>query len=189
MSISAATATPTNTAPQSNTPTSAKPKLSAAQEMNQYKQQANAELLAATEATISAGNKPLALTLRAAIDRINQILEPEFGSNAIESAAQSGVDYTPEATAERIVSLSTGFFEAFKGQHPGEDPNGVLDLFMEQISKGVLQGFSEARGILEGLSVLQGDIASNIDKTFELVQQGLDAFAQANRQGGEQDTA
>lgn len=167
------------TANTTNTPT----KPSIAQEMRDYKQQSNAQLLAATEATtLSIGDKPQALLLRTAIDRINGLLEAEHGPNALENATQSGLDYSPEATAERIVSLATGFFEAFKQQHLGEEADGVLNLFIEQIEKGVLQGFSEARGILEGLSVLNGGIASNIDETFNLVQQGLDDFRQANTQ-------
>ena len=40
---------------------------------------------------------------------------------------------------------------------------------------------SKARGVLEGLKVLNGDIASNIDKTYALVQQGYADFAAAHK--------
>ncbi|WP_292746763.1 DUF5610 domain-containing protein, partial [Methylophaga sp. UBA3191] len=40
------------------------------------------------------------------------------------------------------------------------------------------QGFKEARDILGGLKVLEGDIAGNIDKTYDLVQQGLQSFVE-----------
>jgi hypothetical protein len=36
---------------------------------------------------------------------------------------------------------------------------------------------TEAREILGGLNVLDGDIASNIDKTYDLVQKKLNDFA------------
>ena len=52
----------------------------------------------------------------------------------------------------------------------------ALVKFTDIISGGIAQGFAEARDILDGLQVLEGDIASNIDKTYDLVQTGLAAF-------------
>jgi len=42
------------------------------------------------------------------------------------------------------------------------------------------KGFKEARDILGGLKVLGGDIASNIDKTYALVQKGYADFQAAH---------
>ena len=142
-----------------------------------HKQEVNASILTATaEVSVSTGNRPLAMLLKAAIEHLNEVLEPELGPNAIQAAVDEDVDVSPEATAQRIVSLSTGFFEAFKAQNPNEDEAVLLDRFMETISKGIEQGFSEAREILDGLQVLEGDIATNIDKTYDLVQEGLNEF-------------
>ena len=44
------------------------------------------------------------------------------------------------------------------------------------IGGGIDQGFKEARDILNSLGVLEGEIADNIDKTYELVQTGLQDF-------------
>ena len=44
------------------------------------------------------------------------------------------------------------------------------------IGGGIEQGFAEAREILDGLGVLQGDIANNIEQTYQRVQEGLQAF-------------
>jgi hypothetical protein len=131
-------------------------------------------LQASVDVSISSGNEPLALLLQSAIAGINDLLEPEFGKNAIQNAASQ--DNTPEGTAGRIVSLSTGFFDAFKQQHPGEAEADVLKNFMATIRSGFEQGFKEASDILQGMNVLNGDIASNIDKTYELVQQGYADF-------------
>jgi hypothetical protein len=51
-----------------------------------------------------------------------------------------------------------------------------IDKFMSLIQKGVDQGFDEARGILSSLKVLNGDIASNIDKTYEILKKGIADF-------------
>ena len=52
----------------------------------------------------------------------------------------------------------------------------MLNQFVDVISSGINQGFAEAREILVGLQVLEGDIASNIDLTYDLVGEKLDAF-------------
>lgn len=139
------------------------------------KVQANASILKATmEVSISVKNNTLQLLLTSVIANLNEVLKPEFGENAIQNAVNQ--DNTPEGTASRIVDLATGLFDAFRTQHPEQDQAAVVDHFLEVIGKGIDQGFKEARDILEGLGVLKGDIASNIDKTYDLVQKKLDDF-------------
>ena len=142
----------------------------------QQKASLNVSILESAAVIIGVTDDPLSLVLSSAIDKLNEILTPEFGENSIQKSLDTGLDVSPEATAERIVSLSTAFYEAFKAQHPGEDESEVLTNFIETISSGIERGFGEARDILEGLDVLEGDIASNIDQTFELVQEKLAAF-------------
>jgi hypothetical protein len=60
----------------------------------------------------------------------------------------------------------------------------ALNDFIELIGGGIDKGFAEARQILDGLKVLEGDIASNIDKTYELVQVGLKAFMENHSPSG-----
>lgn len=129
---------------------------------------------ASVEVSIGAGNEPLQLLFKNVIENLNETLKPVFGDNAIQNAVNQ--DNTPEGTAGRIVSLATGLLGAFQAQHPGEDQASVVNNFMETIGKGIEQGFKEAREILQGLGVLQGGIAANIDKTYELVQNKLDEF-------------
>ena len=149
--------------------------------------QLNAAIVTASfEVSISTGNEPLALLLKTAIDGINQLLKPEFGENAIQNAASQ--DNTAEGTSGRIVSLSTGFYEAYKQQHAGEDEATVLKNFMDTIRGGFEQGYKEASDILQGMNVLNGDVASGIAKTYELVQKGYADFeaAQSSRISGAQ---
>jgi hypothetical protein len=124
--------------------------------------------------SISAGNEPQQLVLRSVVDRLNELLDDGTGVPALDTAAKQ--DNSPEGTAGRIVSLSTAFFDAYKTQHPGVDEADAAKSFVEIIRGGVEEGFKDARGILESLSALQGDVATNIDKTYELVMKGLDDF-------------
>ena len=127
--------------------------------------------------SISAGNDPLALVYKSAVTSLNETLKGQYGEHAIENAV--GQDNTPQGTASRIVALATAFYGAFKQQHVGEDEASVLRNFLDTIQNGVARGFKEARDILGGLRVLNGDIAANVDKTDALVQQGLADFAAA----------
>ncbi len=149
--------------------------------------QNSAVLHSALSASISAGNEPLTLLYRSAIDHLNEVLKADLGENAIQNAMSQ--DNSPEATAGRIVSLSTGFFDAFRARYPDEDPTTVLENFMETIRSGFEQGFGEASNILEGLGVLEGDIASGIQRTYELVMEGYAAFAETHSAGADDDEA
>jgi hypothetical protein len=133
---------------------------------------------ASLSVSISAKNQPLALLFKSALDEINDILKPTLGANAIQNAV--GQDNTPEGTAARIVSLSTGFFQAYQQQHPEMSQPDALKNFMAAIRSGFERGLNEAKDILQGLQVLSGDIAENIDRTSELVRRGYADFEAAN---------
>ncbi|QGZ41588.1 hypothetical protein IP92_00559 [Pseudoduganella flava] len=140
------------------------------------KLQLNVSIMEAS-ATISIGaqGNPQALLYRSAITGINEALKAELGENAVQNAAKQ--DNSPEATANRIVSLATGFFGAFKRQNPDMEDDAALQKFMDTIKGGVEQGFKEARDILQGLNALGSDVAANIEKTYGFVMKGLDDFA------------
>ncbi|HEY7986929.1 MAG TPA: DUF5610 domain-containing protein [Methylophilaceae bacterium] len=129
---------------------------------------------AALSVSISSQNEPLALLYKSAIDSLNEALKPTLGDNAIQNAASQ--DNTPEGTSGRIVSISTGFFTAYKAQNPNLSDSDALTQFMATIRGGFEKGFKEATDILDGLKVLGGSIADNIDKTYQLVIKGYADF-------------
>lgn len=147
-------------------------------EMAHARKLQNAAILeASASASLSAGNEPLSLVLKTALENINAALKEAMGEdNVIETAVEQGVDVSPAATADRIVSQSTAFFEQYKANHPDMNEEEAKANFIDLIRGGVEKGFAEARSLLDGLNVLAGDVAANIDKTYELVQQGLDDF-------------
>ena len=144
---------------------------------NLAKKELNSAIMEST-VSISLTDSPLGLVLKSALEGINEALQESLGDNAIQNAYDSGLDVTPEATADRIVSLSTAFLPQYQQQHPELSDDEARIAFTDIISGGVETGFSEARDILSGLAVLDGDIASNIDKTYDLVQEKLAAFAE-----------
>ncbi|MDR1646810.1 MAG: DUF5610 domain-containing protein [Zoogloeaceae bacterium] len=140
------------------------------------KQQLNVNILqASAQVSLSAGNESQSLLFKSAIEHINSLLAPELGLDAIQNAAKNQ-DNSPEATAGRIVSLSTAWLSSYAKQHPNEDAEKVAQDFVALIRKGFEQGYGEAKDILQGLKVFDGEVKSGVEKTFELVQKGYDDF-------------
>jgi len=141
------------------------------------KAQLNAVIIESSlQLTRTIGDQPQSLLLKTALQGINEALKAGGVESSAEETYESGIDFSPEATAERIVSLSTQFLASYREQHPEMGEEESLTAFVDIIRGGIEQGFAEAKDILDNLNVLEGDIASNIDKTYELVQQGLQAF-------------
>lgn len=138
--------------------------------------QNRAILEASLEVSISSGNESMSLLFKAAIEKINEVLAPDLGPRPLDAAVESGLDVSPEATADRIVSLTTGLFARYQDANPELQGAALVDRFVSVISGGIEQGFTEAREILDGLGVLEGDIATNIDLTFDLVMEKLEQF-------------
>jgi hypothetical protein len=131
-----------------------------------------------SQQSVSIGTKdqPQALLLKAAIEAINEQLAPYLGEDSLSVTLDNNTDVSPEATASRIVSQSTAFFGAFQNSNDTLGFEQQLEKFLQVIGGGIDQGFSEARDILDSLQVLEGDVASNINKTYDLVQAGLASF-------------
>ena len=152
------------------------------------KQQFNSSIIQSNmDVSVSAGNESLALLYKTAIEGVNDVLKPEFGDNAIQAVYDSGLDVSPKATADRIVSMSTAFFSQYQESNPDMTTEEAAQSFAKIISGGIEHGFSEAREVLTGLNVLQGEIASNIDTTYDLVQNGLqdfvDSYTDSDKEG------
>lgn len=142
------------------------------------------------DVNLSTGQQPLHLVFKSIMEELNAVIEVDFnkekgdavkGDEATKETTKLKTvglpeEFTPEATADRIVDLATSFFPAYKEQHPDLDEETALDRFLSIIGSGIDKGFDEARKVLDGLAVLNGDIASNIDKTYKLVQDGLESF-------------
>ena len=144
------------------------------------KKQLNAAIIESSlKYNTTVGDQPLSLVLKTALQGINEALKASGVENNVEEAYESGVDFSPEATAERIVSFSTQFLASYRAQNSEMSEEESLTAFVDIISSGIDLGFSEAKDILGGLKVLEGDVSENIDKTYALVQSGLQAFVDA----------
>ncbi len=119
-------------------------------------------------------------------EKFNSAFQEAGMDTTVESLLGSGLDFSPEATANRIVSFAVGFFGSFQANHQEDGPADQIDGFTEMIKGAVEQGFAEARDILEGIGDISPETASNIDATFNLVMSGIDEFAEEQHSGLEE---
>ena len=131
-----------------------------------------------SQQSVSIGTKdqPQALVFKAAIEAINEQLAPYLGEDSLSLTLDNNTDVSPEATASRIVNQSTAFFAAFQNSNDTLGFEQQLEKFLQVIGGGIDQVFSETREILDSLQVLEGDVASGINETYDLVQAGLASF-------------
>ncbi|MFL0799597.1 MAG: DUF5610 domain-containing protein [Agarilytica sp.] len=135
-----------------------------------------ATLQAHLDVSMGSKNDPMRLVYKAALEGINEALEPTMGPDAAQKIQDNGIDVSPQATADRIISFSTAFFSQYQEQNQDMGLEEQVDSFLSLIGGGVDQGFSEAREILDGFGVLEGTVKEDIDKTYELVFEGYENF-------------
>lgn len=82
-------------------------------------------------------------------------------------------DYSPAKVAERILGFVGGHMARVAAD--GAD-SAQLQKNLQQFRDGVEKGFADARKILDGLGVLNGQVAANIDDTYARIQDGLGAL-------------
>jgi hypothetical protein len=79
-------------------------------------------------------------------------------------------DFTPDKVADRVL----GFIEQrLKSEAAAGADTTKLEGLLAQAREGVEKGFAEARKILDGMGVLKGKVAEDIDATYDKIQNGL----------------
>lgn len=96
----------------------------------------------------------------------------------LEAGALDGAreEFTPDKVADRVL----GFIEQRLQSEAaaGADP-ARLEGLLAQAREGVEKGFAEARKILDGMRVFKGQVAEDIDATYDKIQNGLKGLQQA----------
>jgi hypothetical protein len=160
-----------------------KDKPSAAELSQTNRQELNQTILQnQLEISLKSDNKSMTLlykTITASVEkRLNNdetVLAAPEKTNATKSYGQDQ-DTSPQATADRIVAFATNFYGNYRERNKDLTEEQAMDDFMKKIGSGIDQGFADAKDILKGLQQLEGKVASDIDETYELIQQGLQSF-------------
>ena len=91
------------------------------------------------------------------------------------SLAGKAEDFAPGKVAEGVLGFIGGRLESAKAD--GADTTALQKMY-DQAAKGVEKGFEEARKILDGMGVLKGKVAADIDETWQRIQSGMQDIAQ-----------
>ena len=123
--------------------------------------------------------KGLSISAQQIVDKLNEMLKAKL-PDGLQSLQPEEV--TPEATASRIVSGATAFFQVYAEQNPGLEGEELLASFMKTIRSGIQKGYEDAYGILKGLGAFEFEgVEDGIKKTMELVEEKLKAFEEMKR--------
>jgi len=117
-------------------------------------------------------------SMRVVLDRAMEKLRAVVGDAraALGMPEDAVIDTSPEATANRIADFAIGAFSAWHKNHKDLSEDDARAQFASFIGGAIQQGISEARGILQGLSALSPEVDSNIDSTWNFIQQRLEKF-------------
>lgn len=116
----------------------------------------------------SAARSPLKVLNSEVLGALDEALKEEGISLDRQADPAS---FTPQQVADRILSV----IDAALSKYAADDPQRAE--LLEKAREGVERAFEEARGILDGLGVLDGELADNITRTSELIQGGLERLS------------
>ena len=111
----------------------------------------------------------------------NALSEAGIDTQDLEDALSGATDFSPEATAKRIVDFATSFLGAFKGNHLEQEGNAQIDGFSQLIKDAVDEGSKQSRDLLEGIGRISSQVTEEVDRTYRLVMQGIDDFSDRER--------
>ena len=122
-------------------------------------------------------------------DKLNAAFAAVGMDTTVDSLQQSATDFSPQATAQRIVNFSTSFFGSFQQNHADEAGQSQASNFAAMIKGAIEEGFASAQDILVGLGEIAPDIQAGIDETFGLTMQGINSLLeqQSQEQGEAED--
>jgi hypothetical protein len=115
-------------------------------------------------------------------DKLNAAFAAAGMDTTVDSLQQSATDFSPQATAQRIVNFSTSFFGSFQQNHADEAGQSQASNFAAMIKGAIEEGFASTQDILVGLGEIAPDIQAGIDETFELTMQGINSFVEQQLQ-------
>ncbi|MGY8826851.1 MAG: DUF5610 domain-containing protein [Candidatus Latescibacterota bacterium] len=109
-------------------------------------------------------------------EKLNSMFQEAGMDTSVDSLLQGGGDFSPTATAQRIVDFATGFLAQFQNNNADKGGAEQLDGFATLIKGAIEEGFASAKDILEGLGEIASGIREDIDETFGLTMKGIDDF-------------
>ena len=116
-------------------------------------------------------------------DRLKETLS-QAGIDIASLTGGEPMDFSPQATANRIVEFSVSFFAAYSANHADAGDEDRLQGFVDLVKGAVEEGFSGARDLLNGFAEMTEEMWTDVEETYSLTMKGIDEFAEKQRQLG-----
>lgn len=120
--------------------------------------------------------------LKVTADKILEKLNEKLGPGFVSSLSKEEGFYTPEKTADRIVTGISLLFDRFAQQNPKLDKEELVSEFFKRARSGMEQGYSSAVGTLEEVGAwTHEDLKESIQETRRLLDDKMNAFERMKR--------
>lgn len=114
------------------------------------------------------------IVMERALDKLRGVVDDARAQLGLPEDAV--IDTFPEATANRIADFALGAFGVWQKNHGDLVEEDAREQFASFIGGAIQQGIQEARGILSALNALNGEVDTNINTTWDIIQQRLSEF-------------
>jgi len=114
---------------------------------------------------------------------ISEEVNAIFSEAGIEIAEYSGMDFSAKATAERIFSFTTSFYDMYKGKNPEMSEEEVREGFEKLVRGSVDKGYEEAMGLLSAHELDKDSGKDLAAQTMSTLHSMLDEFFANLRSG------
>jgi hypothetical protein len=144
---------------------------------------------ASLKISISSGDNAQGLLYRTTLESIYEAINTKFESKITPEYQMPETIDSPETASNTILTFSLGLYASYSSRYSSQDESTTATNFIDLVRGGFEKGFNEAVDILKGLDVFKGNVADEINKTWELVQKGFDDFLASKLPPSEADTS
>lgn len=102
-------------------------------------------------------------------------IKSQMEAAGVDFDVASQLDWSPDATAQRIFGFASGLLGVFRDQNPELSEEELLDKFESVVRGGVDEGYGQAIEILQGLNVGE-EVLNTAQTTIEKVHGLFDDF-------------
>lgn len=104
---------------------------------------------------------------------IGKQVQDVLGRNGISITDAAGLDWSAEATSDRIVVGTTSLLATFARKHPDLQGQELLDAFERTIRRGIDTGYGHALSILEAVSTFSPEVKDLGQRTIAMTHEKL----------------
>lgn len=108
--------------------------------------------------------------------RIGKAVQETLAANGLDINESVGVDFSAEATADRIFRGTTSLLSVFARQNPKLSKSELIDKFEQTIRGGIKKGYDEAVHILSGFAEFDDSVRSLVQSTQDILDKKLTSY-------------